>query len=245
MATHHPCYRQNKRHKNEPIRRLLCSGVSQREIAKLLNLNRKTVVRKFIFLGIRAAQYLMKSNAKAPQCSIIEFDDMETFEHTKCKPLSISLAVQYKTRRILGFSISEMAVKSSLAQIALKKYGPRKDKRYLGRSILFKEIKGYVLPKALIKSDQNPHYVNDIKKHFPNCEHKAFKGRRGCVVGQGELKRGGFDPLFSLNHTCAKIRANVNRLFRRTWCTTKKAHRLGYHLAIYAVHHNETLKKTR
>ena len=25
------------------------------------------------------------------------------------------------------------------------------------------------------------------------------KGRRGCVIGQGELKRGGYDPLFALN----------------------------------------------
>ncbi len=32
------------------------------------------------------------------------------------------LAVEYKTRRILGFEVSPMAVKSALAQIALKKY---------------------------------------------------------------------------------------------------------------------------
>ncbi len=241
QATHHPCYRQNKRQKNEQIKRLLVSGVSQRQVARLLNISRKTVVRKFIFLGMRAIETLRKTNRRQPTCSVIEFDDMETFEHTKCKPLAISLAVEYKTRRILGFTVSEMSVKSSLAKIALKKYGPRKDRRSEGRKKLFGAIKSFVKVAATIKSDQNPHYIKDIRNFFPACEHRSYKGRRGCVVGQGELKSGAFDPLFSFNHTAAKIRGSVNRLFRRTWCTTKKAERLAYHLAIYSVYHNENL----
>ena len=55
------------------------------------------------------------------------------------------------------------------------------------------------------------------------------------------LKKIRFDPLFSLNHTCAMLRANLNRLFRRTWCTTKKPERLALHIAMYVVFHNETL----
>jgi hypothetical protein len=38
-------------------------------------------------------------------------------------------------------------------------------------------------------------------------------------------------------------RANVNRLFRKTWCTTKLPKRLADHFAIYAVYHNEMLGK--
>jgi hypothetical protein len=63
------------------------------------------------------------------------------------------------------------------------------------------------------------------------------------VVGQGELKKVGRDPLFSLNHTCAMLRANLNRLFRRTWCTTKRIDRLEAHLWIYVRFHNEVLLK--
>ena len=33
----------------------------------------------------------------------------------------------------------------------------------------------------------------------------------------------------------------MNRLFRRTWCTTKLPSRLADHLAIYAVFHNKML----
>ncbi|MEQ1722809.1 MAG: hypothetical protein ABL930_06505, partial [Pseudobdellovibrio sp.] len=59
---------------------------------------------------------------------------------------------------------------------------------------------------------------------------------------QGELKKIGFDPLFSLNHTCAMMRAKVSRLIRRTWNTTKKPERLSEHLALAVLHHNLNLK---
>lgn len=39
------------------------------------------------------------------------------------------------------------------------------------------------------------------------------------------------------------LRANVNRLFRKTWCTTKRADRLYAHLILYAHFHNTMLIK--
>ena len=174
---------------------------------------------------------------------IIEFDDLETFEHTKCKPLSITLAVESNTRRILSFHVAQMPAKGPLAAISRKKYGLRKDMRKLGRIELFKELLPLVRPTAIIKSDQNPHYAAEVKKFFPLADHQTFKGRKSAVTGQGELKKIGFDPIFSLNHTCAMLRANINRLFRRTWCTTKKMDCLYAHVAIYALFHNLKLNE--
>jgi len=236
-----PCAGQKKRHLNDIICTLLCGGVSQRRIAFDLNVNRKTVVRKFILGGQLALLALKKFNLTQPKVTCMEFDDMETFVHTKCKPLSITLAVEHKTRTILGFRVSDMPAKGKLAKIAMAKYGPREDGRRDARNALFEEIKPLLSDGATIKSDQNPHYGPDVKKHFPDSEHLTYKGRRGCVVGQGELKRGGFDPLFSLNHTCAMLRANINRMFRRTWCTTKLKERLAHHIALYAFYHNRHL----
>jgi hypothetical protein len=87
------------------------------------------------------------------------------------------------------------------------------------------------------------YYPLPVKQVFPESLHQVFKGQRGCVVGQGELKALGFDPLFSLNHTAAMLRANINRLFRRTWNTTKKPMCLTYHIAIYVFFHNLRLLK--
>jgi transposase-like protein len=243
-ATRDPCFKQLKRQFNSRIAQDLVSGVSQRRLASNLTLNRKTIVRKFIFLGLKAEKFLVESNFIKPKCRTIEFDDLETIEHTKLKPLSVSLVVEFKTRRILGFRVSRIPAKGHLAALSFKKYGFREDKRASARTELFKEITPLLEEGALIKSDQNPHYLNDVKRFFPKSKHETHKGRRGCVVGQGELKKIGRDPLFSLNHTCAMLRANINRLFRKTWCTTKKPERLSYHIALYAVYHNQKLKLT-
>jgi transposase-like protein len=240
-ATFDPCYRQLKRQFNTVLEELLVSEVSQRRSAYILKLNRKTIKRKFIFLGIQAKAKFERYNIPFPKAKIVEFDDMETFEHSKCKPLSITLAVEAKTRRILGFTVSQMPAKGLLSKRALKKYGFRRDERAEGRRILFQRLQPLIEPTAVIKSDQNPHYPEDVRRHFPQAIHLAYAGKRGAIVGQGELKKVGFDPIFSLNHTCAKIRGDVNRLIRRTWCTTKKRERLELHLAMQALYHNRAL----
>ena len=240
-ATFHDCFRQNKRHKNEMVRRLFCSGVSQRQIARVLNLNRTTIARKLIFLSKKADLLLEFNNRSHQKAEIVEFDDLETFEHSKCKPLSVTLAVEHKTRRILGFEVSQMPAKGLLVHKAIKKYGYRKDERFNGRNFFFERLKPLVKPNALFKSDSNPHYPATVKKYFPNATHQSFLGQRGAITGQGELKKIKFDPLFSLNHTCAKFRAHIARLIRKTWVTTKKPQRLRDHIAIYVHYHNEQL----
>ena len=242
-ATGHPAFGQNKRQFNFKLMKLLCSGVSLRRSARILNLSRTTIDRKFRYLGERAKLQLHSSNRQQPLAQAVVFDDQETFEHTKCKPLSITLAVEEGSRRILGFEVSRMPAKGRLVHIAMKKYGPRRDERSIGRQKLFQTLTELVEPDARFKSDQNPHYPKDLKEVFPAATHETHKGQRGSIVGQGELKKVKYDPLFSLNHTCAMTRANMNRLFRRTWCTTKIPERLLDHFAIYAVYHNLFLLK--
>lgn len=228
-------YRQKKRSLNFKIERLLTSGVSQRRIALNLGINRKTVVRKFKFLAIQARldhDRFLAALSHRP-LSLVQFDDLETSEHSKCKPLSVALAVDPIHRKILGFQVSAMPAKGPLAGIARLKYGPRPDRRPKGWNSLFQSLRPIVKANASWISDQNSHYPRHLRRHHPEANHFTVKGRRGCIAGQGELKKIGFDPLFALNHTCAMLRANLNRLFRRTWCTTKKAEALADHLAIY------------
>ncbi len=244
-ATSSPALYQKKRRINEPLRRLLCSGVSQRRAARLLQVNPKTVARRLIFLAqmarLRNEAYLKESYSRS-SLEAVQWDDLETSEHTKCKPLSVALAIDPVYRKILGFQVSQMPPKGPLVHVARKKsYPPRADQRANGWSKLMRELGPYVSDQATFLSDQNPHYPKVLKAHFPNAVHTYLKGRRGCIAGQGELKKIGFDPLFSLNHTCAMFRANLNRLFRRTWCTTKKRQGLINHLAIYVDYHNRTL----
>ena len=214
-------------------------------LRRRFTLNRKTIVRKFHFFGSLALKYLDFQNTQHPKASIVEFDDLETFEHSKCKPLSVPMFVEHKTRRVLGFEVAQMPSKGLLAKISRKKYGFRADKRPQAYRALFKNVKAYIAETALIKSDQNPSYPFYVKKHFPKAKHIAYKSRNSSLGGQGELKKIGFDPLFSINHSYAKLRADINRLFRKTWCTTKKPECLKKHIAMMVVYHNEHLEKKK
>ncbi len=240
-----PNYRQKVRRITHPLEELLYSGVSQRRSAILLGVSRSTISRRFHYLGNRSRtsnEKLMRHYHEHPALQI-QFDDLETHEHTKCKPLSIALAVEAKTRKILGFRVSRMPAKGRLAKIAHVKYGWRSDERRVGWNGLLSSLKSYVSPSATITTDDNPHYPRIVRRHFPEAIHETVKGGRGSSTGQGELKKLKFDPIFSLNHTCAMLRANLNRLFRKTWCTTKTIQGLIDHLSIYVAFHNRRLTK--
>jgi len=242
-ATFSPRYYQKVRRINEPLRKLLVSGVSQRRAAKILRVNPKTVVRRFRFLAEQARlehKEWLKQYQKRP-ITELQFDDLETSEHTKCKPISVALAVEPKNRKIIDFQVSRMPAKGHLAAISLRKYGPRKDDRPVGWKNLMLNLQPCVTEDATFISDDNPHYPKYVVEHFPQAKHKTILGGRSAISGQGELKKKIFDPIFALNHTCAMLRANLNRLFRRTWCISKTLQGLIDHLSLYIIFHNREL----
>jgi MFS family permease len=239
---------QKKRRVNFALHRLYSSGLSQRRLALVLKLNRKTVVRKIRFLGQqeRAMQAIfLRNHYKDRPLTQIQFDDLETSEHTKCKPLSVTLAVDPETRKILHFQVAPMPARGLLAEVSRRKYGYRADERPRAWDRLMAELVPYVAPNGRWTSDENPHYPPHLRRHHPDATHTRVRGGRGAITGQGELKKLRFDPLFSLNHTCAMLRANMNRLFRRTWCTTKNRQGLIDHLSLYVSFHNRVLTPSR
>ena len=244
-ATFQKPYRQHKRRANPLVHHLLSSGVSQRRIAILLNIHRITVARKLAFLARVSKERQDQALSEAPKAEKVQFDDLITFEHTKCKPLAISLAVEKGSRRLLGFEVSRIPASGPLAALSRHKYGRRPNERPAALHRLFGRLKGLVHPQVHFQSDEDPLYPGVLRKTFPKAGHTRHPGGRGCITGQGELKKLKYDPLFSLNHTCGMLRANINRLFRRTWCTTKKRERLEQHLAVYMDFHNSVLLKRK
>ena len=240
-------YRQKKPHIDQPIYRMLNSGISQRRTAFLLGVRRQTVANKLMRLGAAAAsdQATWRAQQELPDGQVAVFDEMETFEHSKCKPLAIAVAVQEKTRFIVAAEVSQMPAKGPLAAISRRKYGWRRDDRKKGLQRALGQVATAFKSLSTVKSDECPRYPKVVREVLPGVTHQTFKGRRGCVVGQGELKAGGFDPLFSLNHSCAMIRDNIKRLSRRTWCTTKDPASLQDLLNIYVAFHNGRLLEPR
>jgi len=132
-------YKQKKRRVNHKIFVLLSSGLSQRRISKILKINRITVTRKVLFLSQKASLWqegLWQKLAQSP-VTHLQFDDLITSEHTKMKPLSISLAVDAKRRLILDTQVSSIPAFGHLAKRSREKYGYRANDHRLGLENLF------------------------------------------------------------------------------------------------------------
>lgn len=243
QASFSSCYRQHKRRINSLLNNLLSSGVSQRRAALVLKVTRKTIARKLIFLGRKSLQdhqaQLKLMDSK--ELMHLQLDDLITSHHSKLKPLSLSVIVSKESRRIIAGCLSEIPSFGRLAKLSRKKYGRRSN--HLSKNIkdMCQSLSPYLPEYGRIDSDEHNAYPKIIEQCFPRWRHHRFKGQRASVVGQGELKMRGHDPLFSINHTLAMLRANMNRLFRRTWNTTKGPEHFMYHFWIYVRFHNKVL----
>ena len=131
-----------------------------------------------------------------------------------------------------------MPATGHLAAISRKKYGKRADERASQMKALFNELTGFLHSNIAISSDKCPFYRDIVTQYFPNATYRQYLGKKGSIAGQGELKKTIYDPIFTINHTFAMMRAYVSRLIRRTWNTTKKIQPLIDHLNIYIWMHN-------
>ena len=238
-------YRLRKRENLQRIYRLLCRGMSQRAVAEEFSLHRDAIARRIRRFGRCCEENLSAYRKERTRVLKLQVDELISFEHTKCKPLTVPIAVEKETRRILSLRVGRIPASGHLAEISRRKYGFRRSERQKVLGEVFKELEACVDKRALIESDEAKEYPLFVRRHFPAATHKAYKGRRAITSGLGELKKGGFDPLFSLNHSYAMFRDNLKRLSRRTWATTKDPRMLEHMLYMYAWFHNLRLDRKK
>ena len=223
---------QKKPHINEQAFKLISSGVTLRRAAKILGVAKKTIERKFEFISRLAKEaheeFLKKEVNKT---SYVQFDEMETYEHTKCKPLSISLAVRAKNGDIIDAQVALMRCKGKLAPISRAKYPYwNRDNRNSTTQRVMRSVKKVSKKFITVACDAKRVYPSLVQKIIPNAEVLQFASRKSMIKD---------DPLFRLNHTAAKVRADLSRMRRKTWATTKRLENLQKHLYIYIAWNNK------
>jgi hypothetical protein len=219
--------------------RLLVSGVSMRRSALLLKIDRRTVDRKLIYLAKKARlRHLDFLHKIKNTVTSVQFDDLVTSEHTKMKPLTVTVAVDAHRRYLLSAKFGRIPAFGLLAERSRAKYGYRHNDHPKTLKKMFEEMSATVTPRALVQSEEHARYPEFVNRYLPGRDYRRHPGGRGAIAGQGELKKKHFDPLFTLNHSCAMLRANMNRLIRKTWCTTKKAERLQLHIDLFIDFYN-------
>lgn len=213
--------------------------MTQRRMALVLEVNRKTIVRKFLFVASLARKEHERRIAMGEiKTGFAQFDEMETFEHTRLKPLSVALAVRAKTGEIIEAQVATMNCKGRLAGVAQQKYGWREDTRDSAREDVLLAIRTCSRDTLSIMSDKHPDYPALIKKFVPYAEHQGMKRTEVVPLSKSADRRNPDAAMFTLNYTAAKIRHDLSRMARKVWVTTKRRDRLQAHLDLYIAWNN-------
>lgn len=237
--TSSPTYKQHKPQLNLKLFHLLTDGVSARAASRILGCTKNTVDRKFLWLG-QFAESLLKQNTPTPANTWM-FDEMESIEHTKLKPLTIPLCVDSKYQ-ILAISSAKIPAKGKLASISQSKYGPRPSHRADNVNELLLQLAKLPHPQNII-TDGSALYKKLIRKYFPTTSHLIVNSQKLLKLKREKIYSKDYklitDPMFPLNQRCAKLRNDIRRLTRRSWCTTKKLENLILHLNLYKLKNNQ------
>lgn len=232
-------FRQKRPDLNRKVFDYLTSGVSLRRTAQKLNCHYQTVYRKFLWLSVKAKGFHEKQEFLVQE---LQFDEMESIEHTKLKPLTIAVAISEKYE-ILGVKVGRMPAKGHLSEISIRKYGPRENESDITMDSLLKNLN--LKPKSssfVIKSDANPSYRKYVTKYYPDNPYQTFVSGKNKekrrLMKYTNLEKRIFDPLFATNQRMAKLRDHIKRLTRRSWCTTKLKENLEKHLYLYIADNN-------
>ena len=218
---------------------MLSSKMSMNCIALELRVTPRTIDRRLSFHARAARLYFRR--LKLRNLRHVHFDELQSSVISKCLPISIPVAVCHERRLIVAFDVASMPAQHPLDKVSLRKYGVRADDRPEAIERVLKRIQPMMGLNSQITTDKAPRYPEPIARILKGVFHSSDYGRKARSDGQGELKRGGFDPLFTLNHTAAMTRDGIGRMVRKTWGNSKRIERHKAHFWVYAHYHNEVL----
>ena len=217
-------YRKRKQHLREKITKLYCERMSLNGIARVLNIDRKTVVRYFRENSELAKKANKKRLGKSLVTSYVQFDQLETFEHTKRKPIGIQISIRHKTGEIISAKAGYIPIR---ALSVAKGYTKEWNRKARNSTHLFKMLdetkpalnKDY----ATVTCDQDRSQVSFLKEFYKD----PF-----IVIAPSNKENKKIDRVFR------RMRQDISRLGRKTLSTTKDIKQLQKHLDLYTEYHN-------
>jgi hypothetical protein len=208
--------------------------VGQRQTATVLRVARRTVERRFVWLGRHARMYHENRLEDARLSGPFQLDELETFESNRFQPLTVPILIDRSTLFVVASEVGSLRRKGRLTKrqrerrdVHEARYGRRpSESARVVRSVLGR-LRPIVSGPVVLDSDRKPSYQRIGRQLFA----RRFVGR----THDAKRRRDETNPLFPINHTNARLRHFLSRLRRRSWCVSKKAARLKDHLDIGTV----------
>ena len=218
-------YRKRKQHLREKITTLYCEGMSLRAICRALKIHRKTVTKYFIENSDKAwLNNMRRLREGGIITTYVQFDELETFEHTKKRPLGVQVSIRAKTGEIIHTKVCKIPVKAlSVSKDYIVKWNKNIDRRQAIADLLWNT-------KHALKKDFASIACDGARLPAKIAESVFFDKQFNVIATKTRNKR--------IDLTFLKMRQDISRLRRRTLATTKKRDNLQKHLDLYTDYHN-------
>jgi hypothetical protein len=224
--------RQKKPSINAACLDLMVACVGLRQAARVLRVARRTVERRFAWLGRHAADFQANRLAVARMPGPFQLDELESFEANRYQPVTVPVLIERSSLFIVATAVGPLRRKGRLTprQRRLRAeheavHGRRPSQSPQAVHAVLSRL-GAVAPQApvVLESDHKPLYGR--------LASELLGSRFVWRTHSASARRDRRNPLFPINHTNARLRHFLARLRRRTWCVTKRRTCLQAHLAI-------------
>ena len=217
-------YRKRKQHLREKITKAYCEKMSLSGIARTLNIHRNTVVKYFR----ENAELARKANEERLGndllTSYVQFDQLETYEHTKRKPVGIQISMRPKTNEVISAKVGYIPVRAlTISKTYSQEWNRKAHKSLHIQNMIFETKKALKKSGATLSCDRARNQVKIVKDF---CLEDHIK------ITPTEKRNKKIDMLFR------RIRNDISRLNRKTICTTKNISQLQNHLDLWIDYHN-------
>lgn len=250
------------------IAEMYCMGMSLRDLSKKMNITRKTIDRKIELIteeinkkykDFETFNFNSHHEENEDRRPIIVFDEMESYEHTKLKPLSISIAYDVINKKIIDIQVATFFPKGRFISTLHKKphlrikyelaKRYREDNRNEQMTKVLESVKNYIAHnkhKPLFITDGRAVYKTLLKEVFRNQNfvHEVIISKemienfvQTSKYGMNQVnirEKASFDAL------CATMRSKLSRLRRDSFIHTKKVNNLYNTLLLFMDFWNKT-----
>lgn len=223
---------------NEPLFRLLTSGVGLRQCGRLLDLCVSAVQKKLGKLG-RTCELLHRNLCTAlPQDGTFLLDEEETYEQASIRTVTMPVLIERSTWFVVGFATAPIRRLATMGTDR-RDWQDREEARHGSRPDRSKTAVRWVLRRLRQLAPTGPLLLQtDEKQTYAALIRQLFGTRAVHHTTSGSDPRTARNPLFPINTTLAMTRDNCGRLRRQSWLVTKRRRYLTAQMHLFVAYRN-------
>jgi hypothetical protein len=225
-----------KPHINAAFLRLMVSCSGLRQAARALQVSRRAVERRLVWLARHATAYHLQRLSDASLAGPFQLDELESFESNRYQPLTVPVLIERHSLFVVATAVGPLRRKGRMTR-AQKLTRALHEARHGRRPSSSLRVVRKVLARlrALTRAQNRVVLQTDEKPLYGRLGRQLLGRRFVWSPHPASARRDRTNPLFPINHTNARLRHFLGRLRRRTWCVSRRGRWLQGHLAIAAL----------